>query len=58
MAGEAEKILLQDEFEDAIGSGDDIRIHQFLDEQNISDVAELIYENEDREAYILSRRPF
>src|SRR3954469_485906 len=55
MSGEAEKILLQDEFEDAIGSGDDNLIHQFLDEQNISDVADLIYENDDREAFILSR---
>jgi len=55
MSTEAEKILLQDEFEEVITSGDDERIHQFLDEQNISDVADLIYENEDREAYILSR---
>jgi magnesium transporter len=55
MATEAEKIVLQDEFEDVISSGDDDRIHQFLDEQNISDVADLIYENEDQEAYILSR---
>ena len=54
MSTEAEKILLQDEFEDLITSGNDDRIHQFLDEQNISDVAELIYENEDKEAYILS----
>ena len=55
MSTEAEKIVLQDEFEELIASGDDKRIHQFLDEQNISDVAELIYENEDQEAYILSR---
>ena len=55
MSTEAEKIVLQDEFEEVIASGDDKRIHQFLDEQNISDVAELIYENEDQEAYILSR---
>ncbi|MDB5198201.1 MAG: magnesium transporter [Chitinophagaceae bacterium] len=54
MSTEANKILLQDEFEEVIASGDDERIHQFLDEQNISDVADLIYENEDREAYILS----
>ena len=55
MSTEAEKIVLQDEFEEVIISGDDKKIHQFLDEQNISDVAELIYENEDQEAYILSR---
>ena len=54
MSGEAEKILLQDEFEEAIAAGDD-QVHQFLDEQNISDVADLIYENDDQEAYILSR---
>ncbi len=54
MTTEAEKISLQDEFEDLIASGDNKKIHQFLDDQNISDVAELIYENEEREAYILS----
>lgn len=55
MSTEADKILLQDEFDEVIASGDENRIHQFLDEQNISDVADLIYENEDKEAYILSR---
>ncbi len=50
MSTEAEKILLQDEFEDLIASGNDERIHDFLDEQNISDVADLIYENEDQDA--------
>ena len=55
MATEAEKILLQDEFEELIASGNDERIHDFLDEQNISDVADLIYENEDQDAYILSQ---
>ncbi len=54
MTTEAEKISLQDEFEDLIASGDNKKIHQFLDDQNISDVADLIYENEEREAYILS----
>lgn len=54
MTAGTEKILLQDEFEEIIASGDSTRIHQFLDEQNISDVAELIYENENKEAYILS----
>ena len=55
MATEAEKILLQDEFEELIASGNEERIHDFLDEQNISDVADLIYENEDQDAYILSQ---
>ena len=55
MSTEAEKILLQDEFEELIASGNEERIHDFLDEQNISDVADLIYENEDQDAYILSQ---
>ena len=55
MSTEAEKISIQDQYEEIIASGDDNNIHQFLDEQNISDVADLIYENEDQEAYILSR---
>jgi magnesium transporter len=55
MSTETEKILLQDQFEEIITAGDDDRLHTFLDEQNISDVAELIYDNEDQEAYILSR---
>jgi magnesium transporter len=55
MSTEAEKILLQNEFEELIASGNDERIHDFLDEQNISDVADLIYENEDQDAYILSQ---
>ncbi len=54
MTREAEKISIQEQFEDIISSGDDNIINQFLDDQNISDVADLIYENEDREAYILS----
>nr|MBA3674547.1 hypothetical protein [Chitinophagaceae bacterium] len=48
MTREAEKISLQEQFEDMISSGDDNSINQFLDDQNISDVADLIYENEDR----------
>ncbi len=55
MAIDTEKVLLQDQYEEVIASGDENIIHQFLDEQNISDVADLIYENEDQEAYILSR---
>ena len=55
MSTEAEKILLQDEFEELIASGNEEHIHDFLDEQNISDVADLIYENEDQDAYILSQ---
>lgn len=54
MAIDTEKVLLQDQYEEVIASGDENIIHLFLDEQNISDVADLIYENEDQEAYILS----
>ena len=54
MSIEVEKIPLQDQFEEAIASQDEQFIHQFLDEQNISDVADLIYDNEEYEAYILS----
>src|SRR5438045_9728891 len=35
-------------------SGDPAKLHEFLDEQNITDVADLIYENEESEAFILS----
>jgi len=55
MSREIEKKLLQDQFEEVIASGDDNLIHQFLDEQNISDVAEFIYENEELGANILSQ---
>ena len=55
MSREIEKNLLQDQFEEVIASGDDNLIHQFLDEQNISDVAEFIYENEELGANILSQ---
>lgn len=54
MSTDTEKVLLQDKFEEVVSSGEDSRIQQFLDEQNISDVADLIYENEDQEAFILS----
>ncbi len=54
MSVEVEKIPLQDQFEEAIASQDEKFIHEFLDEQNISDVADLIYDNEEYEAYILS----
>jgi magnesium transporter len=55
MSREIEKNLLQDQFDEVIASGDKNLIHQFLDEQNISDVAEFIYENEERGANILSQ---
>ncbi|MEO9004541.1 MAG: magnesium transporter [Ginsengibacter sp.] len=44
-----EEITVQDLYEDVLKEGDENGIIEFLNQQNISDVAELIYENEDRE---------
>jgi len=47
-----EEISVQDQYEDVLKTNDDAVISEFLNQQNISDVAELIYENEDREIEI------
>src|SRR6185312_6484337 len=47
-----EEISIQDQYEDVLKAGDAAAISEFLNQQNISDVAELIYENEDREIEI------
>ncbi|HEY5371552.1 MAG TPA: magnesium transporter [Hanamia sp.] len=47
-----EEISVQEQYENVLKRGDDEVISEFLNEQNISDVAELIYENEDREIEI------
>ena len=47
-----EEISVQGQYEDILKGGDDTAISEFLNEQNISDVAELIYENEDKEIEI------
>jgi len=47
-----EEISVQDQYEDILKGGDNAAISEFLNEQNISDVAELIYENEEREIEI------
>jgi magnesium transporter len=44
-----EEMLVQEQFEDVLNTGDKEALSEFLNEQNISDVAELIDENEDRE---------
>ena len=44
-----EEMLVQEQFEDVFNTGSKEAISEFLNEQNISDVAELIDENEDRE---------
>ncbi len=48
------EISLQKQFEEVIASEDKLAIQEFLNDQNISDVAELIYENEDFECQIIS----
>lgn len=58
MAEEMESILedtqtLQEQFEAVIDSGDNLVIREFLNEQNISDVADLVYEYPDYEAQII-----
>lgn len=54
MLSETEEISLQQQFEDVIGSEDKLAIQEFLNNQNISDVAALIYDNEDYESQIIS----
>ncbi len=49
-----EDITLQQQFEEIIASEDKLQIQEFLNQQNISDVAELIYENEGFETQIIS----
>ena len=54
MSLEIEEISLQQQFEEAIASEDKLRIQDFLNDQNISDVARLIYENVNYESQIIS----
>lgn len=54
MALDMEEISLQQQFEDTIASEDKLAIKEFLNDQNISDVADLIYENPDFETQIIS----
>lgn len=49
-----EEISLQHQFEDRIATGELLAIQEFLNEQNISDVVDLIYSNEDYENQIIS----
>ena len=44
-----EEISTQDQYDHVLKSGSDNAISEFLNQQNISDVAELIYDNEDKE---------
>ena len=54
MPSALDEISIQDQFEEVIASEDKLAIQEFLNNQNISDVAELIYENEDYECQIIS----
>ncbi|MCC6289072.1 MAG: magnesium transporter [Chitinophagaceae bacterium] len=54
MSPEQEEIALQDQFEEVINSNDKLTIQEFLNNQNISDVAQLISDNEDYETQIIS----
>lgn len=54
MSSALEEISLQQQFEEVIAGGDKLLIQDFLNDQNISDVAELIYNNEDYECQIIS----
>ena len=54
MSAETEEISIQQQFEEVIASDNQLAIQEFLNDQNISDVADLIYENEDYECQIIS----
>ena len=45
---------LKQEFEHLLQTGDKLEIRQFLDDQNISDIAELVYEYPDQEGKIIA----
>jgi magnesium transporter len=54
MSAELEQISLQKQFEEVIASEDKLHIQEFLNHQNISDVADIIYDNEDYESQIIA----
>lgn len=54
MTPELNEISIQQEFEEVIASEDKLAIQEFLNNQNISDVANLIYDNEEFESQIIS----
>ncbi len=54
MSAEVENLSIQEHFEEIIASENKLLIQEFLNNQNISDVAELIYENEEFESQIIS----
>ncbi|MEI7734127.1 MAG: magnesium transporter [Ferruginibacter sp.] len=54
MSLKLEEISLQQKFEEVIASEDKLKIQDFLNNQNISDVANLIYDNEEYESQIMA----
>ena len=48
-----EEISLQDRFLEVVGQEDRLKIQEFLNDQNISDVAQLIYDNPEYESQII-----
>ncbi|MEI9933344.1 MAG: magnesium transporter [Ferruginibacter sp.] len=53
MRAEAEEISIQEKFEEVLNTGNKGLLHDFLDKQNITDVAELVNENEKLETEIV-----
>ncbi len=54
MSLDLEEISLQQRFEEVVATEDKLQIKEFLNHQNISDVADLIYENGEYETQIIS----
>src|SRR6476661_5794455 len=46
--------LLKQEFEHVLQSEDPMALHQFLDQQNITEIADLVYEEPERGSDIIS----
>ena len=46
--------VLQEQFEQVIHSGDPLQIREFLDSQNISEIADLLYELPEYESQIIA----
>jgi magnesium transporter len=54
MSLDREEKSVQEQFEEVIATNDRLQIQEFLNDQNISDVAQLISDNEDYETQIIS----
>ena len=54
MSSESDEIIINTGFEEVIASEDKLAITEFLNDQNISDVANLIYEHPEYETQIIS----